>query len=158
MDWGITGCKQRKRSSSSDSRSADGERDNTVAMVLPRYRHVVVTVVVMVLPWEMGQISCRQAPPGPWSDRALGPGWGSGLWSRRTGAPAPRSWRTGQRGTEAGTAPWDRCSLWSRRDVSSWGGLSWRSPTSLATVKKTKKGNDLSETIYCSPALAETRQ
>lgn len=42
-----------------------------------RHWRVVVTAVVM----EMGQPCCRRVPPGPgpWSGRALGPGWGSGL-------------------------------------------------------------------------------
>lgn len=38
-------------------------------------RVVGVTVVAM----EMGRLRYLLAPPGPWSGRALGLGWGSGL-------------------------------------------------------------------------------
>lgn len=82
-----------------------------------RNRHVLVTAVM-----EMGQLCRHRPPPGPWSDRTLGPGWGSGLWSRRMAVPAPRSPQTVP--TEARTTPPDRRSLWYHPAFSFGGGLS----------------------------------
>lgn len=107
--WGIMGRKQRKQSSSSDSWLADEKATRRSV------RHVVVTAVT-----ETVQLRCCPVPPGPWFGRTLGPGWGSGLWSRSTAAPGRHSPRIGP--TEARTTRWDRRSPWIRPSVSAGGG------------------------------------
>ncbi len=85
--------------------------------VTTQSHHVVITAVT-----EMGQLCCRRLPPGPWSGPTLGPGSGSGLWSQRKVAPAPRLLQTDP--TEARTTRPDTRSRWIHPAVFSGGETS----------------------------------